>query len=356
MMPIIECQRKGRSSGISLVLGLSALGLVSRIVVADANYLFIGRIEDEKGLQEAANTFVLPPTAMGILLGLGPGEFLFRGPKWPNAALARIYPNLLPPLRKNIQYDTLPYTPSRSLREMPHVLRALQEAKDAHKTARLIPGQAGHARVSDTAKRFLPLACDMTGCPAAYIFAAMGNVSSYTQAAVRKELEAQELVIFGKLRIERTNHLLPQVTVDGCRAAGKPPKSLGGKGSPAHCVPMRWIQKVGTQRGYQHSIIEFKVPGTMQAADVAWFNEGFRDLHLIEFVHTCYTNLPDKIRAAFASKLPIEQFTIIAGQKSLLKKIDLFLRAELGMVPYSNRICFEVITPYLDAFLKGQLK
>ena len=356
MMPIIQCVRQGRSSNVYVFLDLSALGPVARTVVVDANYLFVGRMKDARSLKEVAETLVLPQRSAAILLGLTPGEFLVCGPRWPDATLARIYANVLPPLRQDIQYDTLPYTASRSLREMPHVLRALQKAKEAHKAARLIPGQAGHARVSDTARRFLSSACDMIGLPAAYIFAAMGNVSSYTQAAVRKELETEELVVFGKLRIERTNHLLLEVTADGYRAAGKPPRPLGGKGSPPHCVPMRWIQEVGTQRGYQHSIIEFKVPGTTQAADVAWFNEGFRDLHLIEFVHTCYTNLPDKIRAAFASKLPIEQFTIIAGQKSLLKKIDLFLRSELGMVPYSNRISFEVITPYFDAFLKGRLR
>ena len=119
---------------------------------------------------------------------------------------------------------------------------------------------------------------------------------------------------------------------------------------------MLWIQSAGTQRGYKHSVIEFQTPGTMQATDVAWFNDGYRDLRLFEFVHTCYRNLPEKITAAFASKLPIEQFTVVAAQKSMLKKIDLFLRAELGMVPYANKIGFELITPYLDAFVKGRRK
>ena len=60
-------------------------------------------------------------------------------------------------------------------------------------------------------------------------------------------------------------------------------------------------------------------------------------------------------RAALTVRIT-EVSSIIAGQKSLLKKIDLFLRSELGMVPYSNRISFEVITPYFEAFLKGRLR
>lgn len=352
MMPIIECERKGRSSGISLVLGLNALGPISRTVVADVNYLFIGRIEDEKGLQEAANTLVLPRMATGILPGLRPGEFLFRGPKWPDAALARVYANVLPPLRRDIQYDTLPCVPSCSLREMPHVLRALQKANASNKAARLIPGQAAKPSVNAPPMRFLSLACDRVGFPAAYIFEAMGNMSSYTQAAVRKELEKQGLAVFETWRIERANRLLQEVTTDGARVVGKTPRGLEGRGSTAHRSGMWWIKNVGRHRGYRHSDTEFAIGDT--AADNAWFNDGFRDLRVFEIVHTCYSNLPEKIRAAFASKLPIEQFTVVAAQKSMLKKIDLLLRAELGMVPYANRIRFELITPYLDAFLKGQ--
>jgi hypothetical protein len=106
--------------------------------------------------------------------------------------------------------------------------------------------------------------------------------------------------------------------------------------------------------GYRHSVTEFQIGGT--SADDAWFNDGFRDLRIFEVVHTCHSNLPDKIRATFASKLPVEQFIIVAAQKSMLKKIDPFLRGELGMVPYANRIRLELITPYVDAFLRGRRK
>jgi hypothetical protein len=144
------------------------------------------------------------------------------------------------------------------------------------------------------------------------------------------------------------------VTPDGFRLLGKEPAGLEGRGSTAHRSGMRWIKHVGKQRGYRHSKTEFVIEGV--AADNAWFNDSFDDLHVFELVHTCYTNLPDKIKAAFASNLPIEQFTIVAGQKSMLKKIDLFLRAELGVVPYINRIRLELITPYLNAFLKGHAR
>jgi hypothetical protein len=354
MMPIVDCMRQGRSSRVYVFLDVSALGPVARSAVVDATYYFIGRMTDEKGLQEIGNVLILPREATAICPVLAPGEFLFRGPKWPDAALARIYANVLPPLRHDVHYETLPYVPSRSLREMPSVLQALQKEQAAHKAARLIPGQTSKSTVSGPVLQFLSLACDMVGFPATPIFEAMGNLPSSVQAAIRKKLEIERLALFETWRIERTTKLLQEVTQDGASAVGKPLKGLEGRGSTAHRNGMWWVKNVGTQRGYRHSETEFQVGDS--AADNAWFNEGFRDLRLFEIVHTCYSNLPGKIRAAFASKLPIEQFTIIAAQKSMLQQIDLLLRAELGMVPYADKIHLELITPYLDAFLKGQRK
>ncbi len=354
MMPIIECERKGRNSNIGVSVGLNNLGTVSRTVLVDANYHFIGRIKDHEGLREAANTLVLPQGAYAILPALKPGEFLFRGPAWPDATLVKIFPNILPPVPENIHYDTLPFVPSCKLQEMPHVIQALQNEKASREAANLCIARTKKAGLSDKSKNFLSLACDMVGFPAASIFNRMGKIPFETQNSIRKELEAFNLIDFEIWRVEKSNRLFLEVKPAGFELVNKAFASLKGRGSPAHKSGMLYIQHTGIYKGYKHSESEFPIPGTTHAVDVAWYNEKFQDLCVFEVVHTCTDNLSKSIRTTFESGVPIKSLTIVSAQKNISKKIELIIKSDLTLFHYIGKINFELITPYLEAFLKGQ--
>ena len=66
MIPIIDCQREGRSSDIYVGLGLSALGPVARAALVDANYYLIGRMHHRQLGWRRASMIVSPSVSMII--------------------------------------------------------------------------------------------------------------------------------------------------------------------------------------------------------------------------------------------------------------------------------------------------
>jgi hypothetical protein len=311
-------------------------------------------MKDHESLREAANTLMLPRGAEAILPSLVPGEALFRGPIWADAVLAKIHSNLLPPVPQTIQYDKLPYTPSRKLHEMPHVLDALEAKKTANKTAKLNTGRPKKTELAQKSYDFLSRACENLAVPTAPIFKAMGKISFKTQIAIRKDLEGRQLISFETWRIGSSDRLLQEVNPKGYEKANKKPLKLEGGGKLPHRCAMLWIKDFGIRQGYQHSISEYLIAGTRHKSDCAWFNDKFRNLHVFEIVHTSWNNLPQSIKTTFESDMPIENLTVITAQKAISKKIEMIICADTTLSPYLDRVTFEVITPYMEAFVKGR--
>jgi len=311
-------------------------------------------MKDHESLREAANTLMLPRGAEAILPGLTPGEALFRGPSWADAVLAKIHSNLLPPVPQTIHYDKLPYIPSRKLREMPHVLDALQAEESARKAARLNTGQPQKTGLAQKSEDFLSLACESLAVPAAYIFKAIGKIHFKTQIAIRKELQGRQLISFEAWRIGSSDRLLQEVRPKGYELANKKPVKLEGRGTISHRCAMFWVKDFGIRQGYHHSISEYIIAGTTHPSDCAWFNDKFKNLRIFEIVHKSWDNLPQSIKTTFESGMPIENLTIITAQKVISKKIEMMIRADTTLSPYLDRVTFEVITPYMEAFVKGR--
>ena len=354
-MTPIECFRKGRSLDISFGIGVNALGPISRTALVDANYHCLFRMKDQDSLREAANTLILPPNAAAIFPALQPGEFLFRGPAWPDATLARIFSNLLPPVSKNIRYDTLPFTPSRKLKDMPEVLEALKQEQSAVRAGKLNLVRPTKSGLMDKSHDFLALACEKLAFPASEIFKVL-EVPYQTQMNIRDELEGTKLAGYDIWRIGRSDRLFYEVTPAGYERVEKPPLNLKGRGSISHRCSMLYVQDRGLSLGYEHSDIEFLIRGTNRAADVAWYNGKFEGLCLFEIVHKCWNNLAPNIKIAFESGMPIEKLIVITATKTKLKKAEAMIRSDAELAPYRSSISFETITPYLDAYVKGHSK
>lgn len=341
-MIILEIFRRCRSRKIGIIAGLSALGPAARQALVDANNHLIFRCKDEKSLREAAATLILPRGAEIILPALKPGKCLFRGPQWPDAALAEIFNNVLPPIPSQIHYDSLPHTPGRSLYQMPHVLKAIEQKQKQLEKARNVMKSRKRDALSDKARVFAKLTCEKLYFPTAQIFKIMGKVPFATQKDIRKELEKYKLIDFEEVRIESSNKLLHLPTPRTLELFRMPPDIIKGRGSTAHKVLQHVPEMVGKKRGYK-SDVEVKVPGTNHPLDAAWIIDG--RLHGIEAAVHTLDNLHSHIENCFIKSQAVETLTILVMQKGLIKKVQKIINSEPAFYPFETRIRVESILP-----------
>jgi hypothetical protein len=341
MCPVSSCFKTGREFGISVCVIVSSLRSASRFVLSNATNHFIFRLNDSQSIQEASETLMLPPLGELSLNSLGPGECLVKqiGP-WPHAMLGKI--DYIPPCRtRPDRYDTHPYTPAKSLEELPEVKSALlntiaESKRTKLKQAKQKSPATGLTKIS---RAFLNCASlpRYGHAPVHVIFKSLGHVTPGTQQKVIKELENTGRAKFARFRGTRSDIRLVDVIGEH--------NSQHGKGDTVHTHISHWCRDVGIQRDYERSVLEWLVPGTNHACDV-----GFKihdKWHGVEVVVGCFPNIVGHVKACFIESNVVEALTMVTTTKSQWEKIRTLVMSDPEAVFFINRIKFEVAETYM---------
>ena len=337
---LAQLLRMGREYGIMVVVGVGVLGNISRFVSSSFQDLFIFNVSGGEQSAEAQRILQLPPGAEQLCKSLKPGQCLFLENQgaWPHAVWAQV--DYLAPDRspEPVEYDTLPsIVPSRPLGEMPALQEALKQKVDEYNRRKLERYQAKSRTLGKHAARLHRTAVAHPWVPVARLWEMAGTVPSpAAQKTAQRQLEDLGFDKFDLLRAGRRNSLLIEPTEAGCRAESQEPPRHRGRGDNPHCHMAHWVVWQGERRGYK-TAIEWTVPGTSHAADVAHFHDGLVDL--FEIVSTCESNLLSHLEACFSAK-EVASVTIVAATKSELKGIQKDLESQPALAPYLDRVFY----------------
>jgi len=336
---LAQLLRMGREYGIMVVVGVGVLGDISRFVSSSFQDIFVFNVSGGDQSAEAQRVLQLPPGAEQMCPTLKPGHCLFLENQgaWPHAVWAKV--DYLAPdrCRDPVQYDTVPFIPSRPLSEMPGVEEALKKRIDDYNRRKLERHQAKAGTLGKNAANLLYTAIPHPWVPVARLWEMIGTVPSPTaQKTAQRQLENNKLAEFAVLRAGKRNTLLIEVTDTGYRAARQEPPKDRGKGKREHRHMAHWVVWRGERRGYK-TAIEWTVPGTTHPADAAYFHDGL--VELFEIVSTCDKNLLSHLEACFSAE-DVASVTIVAGKKTTLKAIKKNLDSQLDLAPYLDRIFY----------------
>lgn len=345
--PLAQCLAMGREYGIVVILGLRLLGQTSRFILNSAHYHMMFEMADTESVIEAARALMLPDGGEQMFPGLRPGECIYRASQscWPHAMLGTV--DFVAPHRGPLPvYNTYPYEPSEQLKDMPHVLQALEKRIAEHRSMKARQAHSGQTQLPTKALDLLSLAAMYPYEPVAALWARKGRVSPSVQASVRKILTDRECAVFEEVRIGKRNVLLMEILEAGWKAMNRKPVTPQGRGGVTHRHFSHWIEAVGRKRGYTQSCCEWLVPGTSHHADAAWLVNG--SWIIFEVVQNCIQNLIEHCRACLVESQAVNSVVIVTAQKSDLSALQTLIAAEPEFRPVFERIKFETITPYME--------
>jgi len=350
LSPISLMLKQGREFRLGVILGLSAVGPTARMVTTNASHFYAFAMADAPSMLETRNTLVLPRGAEAILPALEPGECLYRGPgPWPHAALARL--DYVAPCRapRPSRYDTHPFIPARRLRELPHVMEALDRLIAEHRRTTLRQARKrkpeSKAELTSYARKLLDLCSLKPYTPVARLWEEVGTPAFSVQAAARAELEGAGFAAFEESRVGRRNLLLMLVTDRGWTFLGKAAPKRKGRGGIAHTHFCEFIRWVGERRGYKAST-EMIVPGTNHPVDVAWQVAGRLDV--FEVISASEANLPEHLRACFIQSDCVASVTVVSSLRRDLAHLEELVLAQLDLMPFINRISYDSVETYIQ--------
>jgi len=241
------------------------------------------------------------------------------------------------------------YIPSKSIREYPHVMEALDKLIAEHRRTTFRQARAqkpeSTADLSSHARKLLDLCSLKPYTPVARLWEEAGTPAFSVQAAARAELEGAGFAAFEESRVGRRNLLLMLVTDRGWTFLGKAAPKRKGRGGIAHTHFCDFIRRVGERRGYKAST-EMIVPGTNHPVDVAWQGNGRLDV--FEVISASEANLPDHLRACFIESDRVASATVASSLRRDLAHLQELVQAQLDLMPFSNRIRYEPIETYIQ--------
>lgn len=308
-------------------------------------YHVVGSQPDHKSVSEAAMTLHIPRGGEAQLSMLQPGEFIFRetqGPcSWPMLMRADcIAPSRAP---RPDRFDQHPFLPGARLKDLPHVQEALDRLIAEHGLAK---GRQARKKklLSKKARDFLDLRSLRLYLPVARLWDELGKLAHSIQAAVRRELEAMGLALFGEIRVGRRNVLLMLITEKGWRFLGKAAPGRRGRGGIAHTHICEWLRMLGEKHGFE-ARTEWVIPGTTHPLDCVWLHDGLAEG--FEVAIECIDNICSHARVCFIESNAIQTLTFIAPQKALLEKIKSRVQEDSTLVPFLDRIRYEPVETFL---------
>ncbi len=348
--PQAQLFRYGREFGISCVVGLGVLGRVSEFISSSFQYTFMFNVSGGDQILRAKRALLLPPRAEEMLPGLKPGECIFRESQgaWAHPMWCKI--DYVPPDRATyqIEYDSHPFIPSKSLDELPHVQEALDKLIVEHKQAKMRRGKREKAdkdQLSEHAYKLIHAIPAHPWAPAQEYWKATGGIPSPNiQNSVRKELADRGLAESELIRLGSANVLLYRPTDAGWAFVKCKPPVRTGRGSIAHQHISHWCSMVGQLEDLK-TTCEWLIPGTNYPGDCAWqVEEQLWDVH--EVIISATNNILQHLTTLGQSSY-VRNIIIVCTQKKILRQLQKHLLPEPVVKAIGDRLRWELAETFL---------
>lgn len=317
--PAVAGLRLLREFGVGICLGVGSLNPVSEQIRNSVGRIFVFCNPNDCA-EVAKRSLGMPQGSEGIIRALRPGECVVRLPgPWAQVFLAEINA-CLPDRNVQPRDDANAHVPAKRLEEMPEVLAAVQNTRQEEAAAAREARAEGFAGLSAETREIIYLAISRPYWPFARLAELMRvPPSPAVRKSILQELRDGEYAVVEELREGRKTSRLIEPTARALQLFGKPPMKVG-RGSLKHRSIANWIVMVGKTRTYE-AHCEWIVPGTNHPADAAWRVDGV--WQTFEVVDTCgEQNLADHVRATFSAGSPVAKMTIVAAQKSVLRRLE----------------------------------
>ncbi len=340
MCPISQCFKQGREFGIGVVATCSSLCGISHYVKSNATTHMILRTNDAASISEVSRTLMLPKGGELSLMALDKGQCLVKQVgSWPHAMIGKV--DYLPASRIHItNYDSHPYVPAKSMKELPAVAQGVQKlSEEFRKTILRQANKQKDESIDKNAMQLLMLIGKYPYMPTIRLFERIGKIRYESQIAIREKLEKLGFIISEDFRIGRRNMNIVELTDKGRKYLKlEPEKGNQGRGSLLHRTIAHWI-KWHHEKNSQKASLELVIPGTNHSVDVGVVENKLLDVYEISV--TASDNLQDHIMACFEKSNSVSRMTIVTTSKSKGQEINRNLSSFLQGKAYIEKIVYE---------------
>lgn len=345
LSPLALLLKQGREFGIMAAIGVSFLGQVVQMIRSNISCHFAFTQPDNQSLIEAARTLMVPKGGEGIFASLQPGECVFRQAdgRFPYPFLVKI--DYVPPARgaRPSSFDTHPFTPSKSLGQLPKLQARLDDLvgrwKNQKKTV------AAKKGLSKEATALLKAAAGNWWIPDHYLWPRTGlHPSQDRKVRVHKELIAVGCATLYKCRFGSAYINFVELTDKGWQAIQQTKQPRPGRGNLPHSAVSHWIALTGQHQGYKTQM-EWKVPGTNHPVDVAWHTPDGN--HAFEVCMSA-KNIISHINACFIASTDVSKLTIVMEQKRQIDPIRKDVERQGRFAAFIDRINYEPVASFMS--------
>ena len=349
LSPLTLMARLAREYGIQIIVSVSGLQNVAPYIRTGCDCLVVHKSTDPESIWVIQNTLGIPQMEK-LLPALKEGQCIFR-----YASCAYPYPflgqvRLIEPdhSQKSRPYDSIPFTKSRRLKDLPHVQKALQDRINERKNTALRQSKAQRKKqnLSKHERSFLDHLSLKDYDPVHIIFSRVGNLSSGTQQKIIKHLEKLKFI---ETILERTGKMFVRfadLTEAGMKLLNKEPEKKEIRGNKTHRKICYLKKDLDLKNGAEKSVCEFQYPNSTGFGDVGSKFKG--KWHSTEVVVNCTSNICDHVKSCFIdSQGQVESLTIVTLLKSEHRKILEKIMSAPELVFFVNRIKFMTLEDIL---------
>lgn len=341
MSLLAEFLKKSREIGCTAILGVTSMEGLSHYVLANIGCFAIFNQPRPLSRALAAKTLAVSPAAEVMLRSLRRGEcvVLSTPSAFPHPLLVQtdyIAPNRTP---KQTPYDRLLYVPSRSLRELPPVQKALARIAAQFRNARRQQKQAAETEIADDAHALLMLIVLHPAVPVVQLAKELGKkLSPAKQAALCTQLVDAKYAEFEDDRVGKRNLLLAEALEAGAQRVGKEYVPIPGRGGRRHRTYTAWLMMLADKKGIR-ARRELVIGG--HPVDVAYEEEAGR-WHAFEVIadESGCKNIADHLRACLLASDMVSRVTIVVPLLELQRQAAAVIDADLTLAPVRDRIDF----------------
>lgn len=338
---LAEFLKQGREIGCTAILGVTSMEGLSHYVLANIGCYAIFNQPRPLSRALAAKTLAVPPAAEVMLRSLGRGEcvVLSTPSAFPHPLLIltdNIAPNRTP---KQTPYDQLAFVPSRPLRELPTVQRALARIAAQFRNARRQQKQAAEAKIADDAHALLMLIVLRPAVPIVQLAKELGKkLAPAKQEAICQQLADANYAEFEDDRVGKRNLLLAEAREAGAQRVGKEYVAIPGRGGRRHRTYAAWLMMLADKKGIR-ARRELVIGG--HPVDVAYEEEAGR-WHAFEVIadESGCKNIADHLRSCLVASDRVSRVTIVVPLLELQRQAAAVIDADLTLAPVRDRIDF----------------
>jgi hypothetical protein len=316
--------------------------MASQHIIRNTYYTFVFNLSDAESVLNSIRHLQIDPRCGKMIGSLPPGKCLFRQASYSSTMLCEI--DFVPPARNIglVKYDTHPFIPPISAEETKKIIDQL------YKTVNIYNAEIEEAKQSDVEKialKLVKLWAEKPFTQVARLFEQLGTFHYTVQIKIREFIEQKKWAEFKEARMGRTTVLLMELNERGYSVLQLPiPKGNKGKGGIIHRHYAMWIKSYFEKRGHK-AYLEWIVPGTNHPADIGVIFENHAEI--FEICISAIDNLVTHVDVLERNP-NIRKLTVIAGTKTELAEIKKFIKSNLLLARFEDRIELNVIETYME--------